>query len=90
MVRARQGRLPGPVGERIAVLLAGTAFIGAIGYHFVGNAAHAGGALAGAAVAQLTRDDDPGEPDPVGDGVGWMCTALVALASVYTFIRLVE
>ena len=52
------------------LILSGTAFVGAINYEFIGNAAHAGGALTGAAVALLTGSDRPPAEEPVLDVLG--------------------
>lgn len=90
LVRGVAGQLPGRLVERIGVLVAGTAFIGVIGYQFIGNAAHAGGALAGASVAWMTRGSSPSDPDPVGDAVGWASVAALAIATLYTGVRLLE
>jgi hypothetical protein len=71
------------------LILSGTALVGALNYEFIGNAAHAGGALAGAAVALMTDADRSASGAPALDALGWGASVALAIAFVFTVSRLV-
>lgn len=54
MSRKRPGELPAALTTQVLTLCGATAYIGAFGFSLIDNAAHAGGALAGALVAWIT------------------------------------
>jgi membrane associated rhomboid family serine protease len=89
LILAHQRRVPGWIRSSMLLILSGTAFVGAVNYEFIGNAAHAGGALTGAAIALLTGSDRSRADEPLLDVLGWGAIATLAIAGVFTVSRLV-
>jgi membrane associated rhomboid family serine protease len=77
--------------ERIVSILASTALTGAIGFFFIDNAAHVGGALTGALVGLLTvpRGGERNESiDRHLDRLGWLAAAVLITGAAFTVVRL--
>ena len=89
LILAHQRRVPAWIRSSMLLILSGTAFVGAVNYEFIGNAAHAGGAVTGAAVALLTGSDRSPAKEPVLDVLGWGAIVTLAIAAVFTAGRLV-
>jgi membrane associated rhomboid family serine protease len=77
---------------RLLGMLATTALVGVVGFTFIDNAAHLGGALAGvlAGIAAAPRGD--AEPDSARtralDAAGWIAVAILIAGALFTISRL--
>jgi membrane associated rhomboid family serine protease len=90
--RRQTTKFPAAFHGATASVLAGLFTFGALGYWFIDNAAHAGGALTGALLAALVVEParNYGEEIPhfVVDLLGWMAVAILAAGSAITSMAL--
>jgi hypothetical protein len=83
----RSGGPPDWVRQQMLKILAMTALLGLVAFAFIDNAAHAGGALTGAAFGFFTvsRHNEYHQAD---DGAGWAAAAILSAGAVFTVLRL--
>jgi membrane associated rhomboid family serine protease len=90
----RPGDVPVSIGRQALGTCALTGFIGATGFQFIDNAAHAGGALGGAFIAWLTipREKPRFEPvaTPTLDALGKIAAGLILIGAIGTSYKLVQ
>ena len=93
MFSRRQSRkFPAAFHGATASVLIGLFTFGALGFWFIDNAAHAGGAFAGVLLAALIVEparnfgDEP--PEPVVDFLGWLSVAVLAAGATVTSMAL--
>jgi membrane associated rhomboid family serine protease len=86
--------VPAGVGHSAVRIILLTGVVGAIGYAFIDNAAHAGGMLTGALVAWLTVRREDAEPRPgrarVLDALGMLATVLIVAGAAGTSVALIH
>ena len=64
--------------------------MGLAAFYFIDNAAHLGGALAGAGLGFATRGVRPEEATPALDAAGAVAAAILVLGALFTIVRLVS
>jgi len=88
--RKRSGAPPEWIQRKMKSILAATALMGLAAFYFIDNAAHLGGALAGAGVGYVTRDSRPDAgTTAAGDASGVVAAAILILGALFTILRLV-
>ena len=89
VVAGRQsGDTPAWVRRQMLKILAMTALLGIVAYAFIDNAAHAGGALTGAAIGYFTISRDSDASRITLDSAGWAAAAILWAGAVFTVLRL--
>ena len=82
------------VRKRMLAILGGTAVYGIAGFFFIDNAAHLGGALAGAAIGLVAtfRADTSSSPewDRRIEALGWLSAAVLLAGAVFTTLQLLR
>ena len=99
MARRRPHELPPWLGSGLTATFAINAFIGIFGFAFIDNAAHAGGAAAGALLGYATIPRAAGEAGHAAahrdvrgplDLLGWLAAAAIVLGALLTIAKLLR
>ena len=101
MSRRRPHELPRWLGKGLTMTIGLNALLGVLGYGFIDNAAHAGGAIAGAliGVATIPRATPDTTPDTVTprddtrdvvDALGWLSACVIVLGALLTISKLMR
>lgn len=89
--RLRRDGAPAWVRKQVWSMIGATAVLGIVAFFFIDNAAHLGGALAGAAVGWLSASAAASKPLARAlDAAGWLSAAILTAAAVFTATRLVQ
>jgi membrane associated rhomboid family serine protease len=89
LARKPSGAPPAWIQRKMKAMLVSTALMGLAAFYFIDNAAHLGGALAGAGVGFATRDSRDAAT-PSLDAAGAVAAAILILGALFTIVRLVS
>jgi membrane associated rhomboid family serine protease len=90
LARKPSGAPPAWVQRKMKSMLVSTALMGLAAFYFIDNAAHLGGALAGAGVGFATRESRQDAATPALDAAGAFAAAILILGALFTIVRLVS